>query len=56
MKGEAAVSPGDRCPLVAGAAMLGSEMSLRLVALCVDANDPLGLARFWAVLPTAPGR
>ena len=23
-------------------------MSLRLVALCVDANDPLGLARFWA--------
>ena len=31
-----------------GAAMLGSGMSLRLVALCVDANDPLGLARFWA--------
>ena len=28
--------------------MLGSRMSLRLVALCVDANDPLGLARFWA--------
>ena len=28
--------------------MLGSGMSLRLVALCVDANDPLGLARFWA--------
>jgi predicted enzyme related to lactoylglutathione lyase len=23
-------------------------MSLRLVALCFDANDPLGLARFWA--------
>ena len=23
-------------------------MSLRLVALCVDANDPLRLARFWA--------
>jgi hypothetical protein len=23
-------------------------MSLRLVALCVGANDPLGLARFWA--------
>lgn len=29
-------------------AMLGRGMSLRLVALCVDANDPLGLARFWA--------
>ena len=28
--------------------MLGSGMSLRLAALCVDANDPLGLARFWA--------
>ena len=28
--------------------MLGSGMSLRLVALCVDAKDPLGLARFWA--------
>src|SRR5215207_8730835 len=28
--------------------MLGSGMALRLVALCVDANDPLGLARFWA--------
>src|SRR5512132_3575475 len=26
----------------------GSGMALRLVALCVDANDPLGLARFWA--------
>ena len=25
-----------------------SGMALRLVALCVDANDPLGLARFWA--------
>jgi predicted enzyme related to lactoylglutathione lyase len=23
-------------------------MALRLAALCVDANDPLGLARFWA--------
>jgi catechol 2,3-dioxygenase-like lactoylglutathione lyase family enzyme len=23
-------------------------MTARLVALCVDANDPLGLARFWA--------
>ena len=23
-------------------------MSLRLVSLCIDANDPLGLARFWA--------
>ncbi|MGO9341958.1 MAG: VOC family protein [Acidimicrobiales bacterium] len=23
-------------------------MTLRLVALCFDANDPLGLARFWA--------
>ncbi|HEX6568226.1 MAG TPA: VOC family protein [Acidimicrobiales bacterium] len=34
--------------VVARAAMLGSGMSLRLVALCVDANDPLGLARFWA--------
>ena len=31
-----------------GCAMLGREMALRLVALCVDANDPLGLARFWA--------
>jgi hypothetical protein len=28
--------------------MLGSGMSLRLVALCVDANDPVGLVRFWA--------
>jgi predicted enzyme related to lactoylglutathione lyase len=28
--------------------MLGSGMALELVALCVDANDPLGLARFWA--------
>jgi hypothetical protein len=28
--------------------MLGGDVSLRLVALCVDANDPLGLARFWA--------
>jgi predicted enzyme related to lactoylglutathione lyase len=28
--------------------MLESGMSVRLVALCVDANDPLGLARFWA--------
>ena len=25
-----------------------SGVSLRLVALCVDANDPLALARFWA--------
>ena len=31
-----------------GAAILASGMSLRLVALCVDANDPLGLAEFWA--------
>jgi hypothetical protein len=31
-----------------GCAMLGREMALRLVALCVDANDPLRLARFWA--------
>lgn len=31
-----------------GCAMLGREMALRLVALCIDANDPLGLARFWA--------
>jgi len=28
--------------------MLPSAMALRLVALCVDATDPLGLARFWA--------
>jgi len=28
--------------------MLASGMALGLVALCVDANDPLGLARFWA--------
>jgi hypothetical protein len=28
--------------------MLVRGMSLRLVALCVDAKDPLGLARFWA--------
>src|SRR5439155_24496760 len=24
------------------------ELSTRLVTLCFDANDPLGLARFWA--------
>jgi hypothetical protein len=34
--------------VVARAAKLRSGMSLRLVALCVDANDPLGLAWFWA--------
>lgn len=28
--------------------MLGRGMPLELVALCVDANDPLLLARFWA--------
>jgi len=26
----------------------GSEMTSHLVALCFDAHDPLGLARFWA--------
>ncbi len=29
--------------------MMQSGMTSRLVALCLDANDPLGLARFWAV-------
>jgi hypothetical protein len=28
--------------------MMQGGMSSRLVALCFDANDPLGLARFWA--------
>jgi len=28
--------------------MLTSRMTARLDALCFDANDPLGLARFWA--------
>jgi predicted enzyme related to lactoylglutathione lyase len=28
--------------------MMQGGMTLRLVALCFDANDPLGLARFWA--------
>jgi Glyoxalase-like domain len=29
--------------------MTQSEMTSRLIALCFDANDPLRLARFWAV-------
>jgi Glyoxalase-like domain len=28
--------------------MTHGGMTLRLFALCFDANDPLGLARFWA--------
>ena len=28
--------------------MMQGEMTLRLVALCFDANDPVGLTRFWA--------
>ena len=28
--------------------MVQSDMTSRLVALCIDANDPLRLARFWA--------
>jgi Glyoxalase-like domain len=28
--------------------MMQGGMTLRLVALCFDANDPVGLARFWA--------
>src|SRR3989442_15797631 len=29
--------------------MMSSETTSRLIALCFDANDPLCLARFWAV-------
>jgi len=25
-----------------------AEMTSRLIALCIDANDPSGLARFWS--------
>lgn len=28
---------------------IGAEATSKLVALCIDANDPPGLARFWAV-------